>query len=76
MLIKTNMVLIALSKEALKTHVSLAIAGNKWKVRVPYRKVGPVYVQELEKVLQPSSLWSKIKAMFKKDARVIYLKEN
>lgn len=49
MLIKTNMVLIALSKEALKTHVSLAIAGNKWKVRVPYRKVGPVYVQELEK---------------------------
>lgn len=38
MLIKTNMVLIALSKEAIKTHVSLAIAGNKWKVRVPYRK--------------------------------------
>ena len=75
MLIKTNMVLIALSREALMTHVSLAITGNKWKVITPYRRVGPVYVQELEKVLQPSSLWSKIKAVFKKDARVIYLKE-
>lgn len=75
-MIKTNMVLISLSREALQTHLATAIEGGKWKARTPYKKIGGLYVQNLDRVLIPSSFWTKLKALFKSNVKVMYIDED